>query len=146
MRMTSLQREQLLGSWRLASWVIEYPQGKRVAPFGEDAIGQLIYAADGGMSATMQRCHRTALDASVPARASLATRAAIAEEYLAYSGTWVLENNTIVHRVQHSANPVLIGTEQRREADLDGDRLTLTATEEVPTRRLHRIEWLRGVM
>jgi Lipocalin-like domain len=142
--MAALNAEQLIGTWRLAHWVIDYEDGRRTVPFGDDAQGLLIYAADGGMSATMQRKQRTSLDASAPARASLATRAAIVEEYLAYCGTWALEDGVIVHRVLYAANPVLMQTEQRREAQLIDDCLTLSARESEPAGRIHTIAWLRG--
>jgi hypothetical protein len=143
MSTAALNAAQLIGTWRLARWVIEYPDGRQTAPFGVDAEGLLIYAADGGMSATMQRKQRTPLDSPVPARASLATRAAIVEEYLSYCGTWTVEAGVIVHRVLHAANPVLMHTEQRRAAQLIDGCLTLIAHEREPAPRVHRIEWQR---
>jgi hypothetical protein len=142
--MGPLHAQHLIGTWHLERWAIEYSDGRVTLPFGADAGGMLLYAADGGMSAAMYRRQRTALDAAIPARASLETRAAIVEEYLAYGGTWWLDGNVIVHRVMHSANPVLIGTEQRREAQLEGERLSLIAREPQAQARVHRIDWRRG--
>ncbi len=142
--MTSLDARQLLGTWYLARWEIEYADGRVTLPFGDDAVGMLLYAPDGGMSATMCRRVRTALDAAVPAHASLATRAAIVEEYLAYGGTWQLDGNVVVHRVTYSANPVLIGTEQRREARIESGELALIARESGAVARVHRIRWRRS--
>ena len=50
----NLQREQLLGTWLLQRWQVEYSDARPSSyPFGTDAIGVLIYAPDGWMSATM---------------------------------------------------------------------------------------------
>ncbi len=137
-------RDRLIGSWLLERWEIDYGDGRVTLPFGADAEGVIIYAADGWMSAAMSSRKRTALDAATPAAASLASRAAVYAEYLAYGGRWSLAGDTVVHQVTHSVNPVLIGTEQRRQAHLSGRSLLLQATEPTPRPRTHRIRWRRA--
>jgi hypothetical protein len=90
------------------------------------------------------RAWRTPVDAETPAAASLATKAAVLDEYLAYGGRWALDGSTVTHEVLHAANPALIGTQQRRQARLTGDTLFLIAEETVPTQRTHSIEWRRA--
>ncbi|MBK6597704.1 MAG: lipocalin-like domain-containing protein [Proteobacteria bacterium] len=137
-------RQGLIGAWLLESWEVEYGDGRITQPFGADAHGLIIYAADGWMSATMSASARTSLDAATPAASSLESRAAVFAEYLAYGGRWSLQGETIVHRVTHSVNPVLIGTSQRRDASLVGDALLLQAVEPLPRPRTHRIRWRRA--
>jgi hypothetical protein len=142
----SLAAEQLVGTWRLVDWRIEYGRAT-TRPFGTDAGGVLIYAADGWMSATMWSASRTPWSAASARRASVESRATAADEYLAYCGRWRLAGDIVEHLVQGSLNPLLIGTRQLRHARLDGDRLILTADESDaaggPGRR-HVIEWRRA--
>lgn len=147
--MGELRREHLVGSWSLLRWAIEYPDGRAATmPFGPDAAGLLVYAADGWMTATMCRALRTALAEGAGAAASAASRAVAFSEYLSYAGRWELRGADIVHHVEWSMNPSLIGTLQVRNARLDEGRLELDAHEADATsgrQRHHRISWQRAV-
>ena len=60
--MADLNASELLGSWELIEWRIEYSEGRDPGwPFGKDARGLLMYAPDGWMSATMSKQGRSAL-------------------------------------------------------------------------------------
>jgi hypothetical protein len=142
--------EKLCGAWSLVSWRIEYDNGRPAnEPFGADPVGLLLYDRSGWMSATMCTRRRSPFSAASAAVASAESKAKALEEYLAYSGRWRLEGRVIVHEVACSLNPVLIGTEQRREAQLTGDHLELAATESEALnqqlkRRRHVIVWRRA--
>ena len=141
-----LRREHLLGTWLLQSWQIEYVDGRPVSyPFGVDAIGVLIYAEDGWMSATMSLKRRTALSAASALQADLSSRAQAMLETLSYQGRWRLEGGTVYHDVLTSLNPVLIGAVQQREALWHDGALHLVAREAdgAGRQRLHRIIWAR---
>ncbi len=136
----------MVGSWQLLSWRIEYGAG-RVAtfPFGPDAQGLLIYAADGWMAASMWCRQRRAWSAPSARAADDRSRAQALDEYLSYGGRWWLEDAVLVHEVTHSANPVLIGSLQRRPLQLDGDVLRLLSEETAAgRRRSHHIDWRRA--
>ena len=137
----------LIGSWRLDSWRIEYAAGRAASfPFGPDAQGLLIYAADGWMSAAMWCTTRSAWSADSARAADTASRATALEEILSYGGRWRLEGSVIVHEVIYSANPVLIGSVQRRPMTLDGGRLRLESQESTSAgrKRSHHIDWHRA--
>jgi len=142
--------EKLCGAWSLISWCIEYDQDRLPnEPFGADPVGLILYDRSGWMSATMCTRRRSPFSAASAAAASIESKARALDEYLAYSGRWRLEGRVIVHEVTCSLNPVLIGTEQRREAQLAGDRLDLSATEsetlnQQVKRRRHVIRWRRA--
>jgi hypothetical protein len=144
----SMQREDLVGSWRLVRWTIEYPDGRpAVAPFGATPVGLLVYGADGWMTATMSHATRSALSHVSAPLATPESRARAFAEYLSYAGRWELRGDQVVHQVELSLNPALIGTVQWRTASLDGARLELTAEEADAAsgrRRLHRIGWQRA--
>ena len=142
--------ENLCGAWSLISWRVEYDSGRAAnEPFGADPVGLLLYDRSGWMSATMCTRRRSPFSAASAAAASVESKARALDEYLAYSGRWRLEGRVIVHEVTCSLNPILIGTEQRREAELADDRLDLSATEsetlnQQVKRRRHVICWRRA--
>lgn len=144
--------DDLVGTWHLARWCVEYPDGRTTHPYGDDAEGLLIYAADGWMSAAMWRRLRTPLSAPNPRDADLESSARVLTEYLGYAGRWHLSAGhgsggaaIIEHRVTSAVNPVLIGTTQLREATLRQGELSLLARERDASgaARLHRIHWTR---
>ena len=138
----------LVGTWRLVSWTIEYPASGRVTrPFGPRPEGLLLYAADGHMSAVMQRPGRARLSRADPGAVDDAEKAAAFAGYLHYAGTWHVAGGCVVHAVELAMNPNLIGTLQRRRIALSGDALELAADEPLETpgaTRHHRIAWRRA--
>ncbi len=144
--MAGVTRADLLGSWLLEQWRIDYPGGRPATfPFGPDATGLLAYMDDGWMSATMCWRARSPLSAASALQADDASKARSYQEYLAYCGRWRLEGSTIVHDVTMSLNPTLIGSVQRRDAQFDGGSLVLSANESAgaAATRVHRIRWRR---
>lgn len=145
--METLTADAIVGSWELVRWSIEYPDGRPpTLPFGADAIGLIVYAPDGWMTATMCRRARAGLSGPTAARASSESKARAFDEYLTYGGRWRIEGEAVVHEVQMSMNPTLLGTPQRREVRLENGRLELTAAETDAASgrsRLHRISWRR---
>lgn len=137
---------RLLGAWSLVDWRVESLGNGRVTwPFGSDADGLLLYAPSGWMSATMSQRQRSRLSAASVRQADEASRARLVGEYLAYSGRWSIDGNSVVHEVTLSLNPVLIGTRQVREVAFLGDDLVLSATEaEAGQSRVHRLHWRRA--
>jgi hypothetical protein len=146
--MDTLRRESLIGSWQLLRWSIEYPDGRApTEPFGADPVGLLLYCDDGWMTATMSRRVRASMDGATATSASPAARARVFSEYLSYGGRWSLRGSEVIHDVELSMNPGLIGTVQVRRAELDGVHLALVAEESDPAsgrRRCHRIFWRRA--
>lgn len=141
-----VQRDDLLGSWLLEEWRIDYPGGRGPSwPFGRDAIGLLAYMADGWMSATMCWRARSPLSAASALQADEASKARSYQEYLTYGGRWRLEGSTIVHDVTMSLNPTLIGSRQRRDANIERGALILSASESAGAgaTRVHYIRWRR---
>ena len=47
--------QALLGTWRLVSWAAEAPDGTVTYPLAEQAVGYLVYTADGRMFAQLIR-------------------------------------------------------------------------------------------
>jgi hypothetical protein len=142
----NLAPEQFVGTWSLVEWRIEYPDGRVTHPFGRDAIGQLIYTADGQMAATVSAADRTSLGQGSARNATASQKAGAFDGYFHYAGSWGIDGDTITHAVEFALNPDMVGTQQRRHAQFDGTaKLTLSAVDERDgeTTRRHTLEWVR---
>ena len=144
-------RQQLLGAWQLQRWAIGFSDGRAESlPFGADATGLIAYTADGWMNASIARATRPRLSAPSMRQASAAEQCAAFESYFNYAGRFTLRliggAPHVVHTVQFSLNPNMVGTEQVRRIRFDGaDGLTLSADETVAGGvRAHRLEWRRA--
>jgi hypothetical protein len=122
-------RSRLIGAWRLVSWSEETSGGETVYPLGEDATGQLIYSEDGHVAAQLMR-------AAVPQFAEGDWRKAQPDEcmrawmgYFGYFGSFSIDEQkkAVIHHVEGSWFPNLIGTKQVRFFSFEGERLVLDA-------------------
>lgn len=97
------------------------------------------------MSATVHRDRRAAFPAGTSPRKL--DHGLIAEAYWSYfhyAGTWRIEGDRVIHSVQHSLNPAMVGTEQVRHMTLKPFQLTLTGIEPiVGSQRTHELVWFR---
>jgi Lipocalin-like domain len=109
--MTEL-RQALLGGWLLESFVSrDADTGAVRYPFGEHPAGLILYTADGYMSAQL-----------TPGPGA---------EYIAYGGRFHVDepSATVRHDVLVSNMPELLTQAQFRHAQVDSDRLTLSASQ-----------------
>lgn len=140
-------REQFIGAWTLDHWMIEYEDGASTYPFGEHAVGFLIYAEDGVMSATVSRKGRKPFDIVNARRADDRAKAAAFDSYFHYAGRWRVDGNNVVHAVETALNPNMVGTDQVRHAEFNsnGVQLVLSASEPLPkgSKRRHVLRWRR---
>jgi hypothetical protein len=100
--------------------------GRHANPFGTDAIGVLIYADSGYMSAQVMRADRPAIDAAHPTGIDAAMASAF-PGYVAYFGAYAIDDagGLVTHRVLGSAMPAWVGREFARRFMIQGDTLTL---------------------
>ncbi|MGC1105456.1 MAG: lipocalin-like domain-containing protein [Candidatus Acidiferrales bacterium] len=128
---TSVQdiRARLIGAWRLLSLHETLTDGEVVYSLGEDAQGQLLYSAEGRMSAQLMRAktHRFANDDM--REATPEERASAWLDYFGYFGTYSIdaERNAVTHHVEGSSFPNLNGSKQVRSFRFEGERLVLDA-------------------
>jgi hypothetical protein len=132
---------KLLGTWRLESWSLVCADGRPPEfPLGEDAVGYLMYAADGHMSAALARANRPPLD-----QASDASKAQAYDSFFGYAGRYEVREGAVAHKIDFGTNPALAGVNSLRHVELDGDRLILTGPDFAPgSPRSHRILWRRA--
>jgi Lipocalin-like domain len=109
-------RDAILGAWELASFVtVDAPTGEERHPLGAAPRGLIMYTSDGHMSAQLA-------DSDMGG-------------YVAYGGRFTViedtvneETATVHHDVTLSMMPELLTQTQFRQARVDGDLLTLSAT------------------
>jgi len=139
--------EDLIGAWKLERWEISYPATGRVTrPFGEDAMGMILYTPDGYMSAVLAERDRGSFSTPIVPKAPDAEKARAFDGYMHYAGRYFVVQGDVHHEVEFALNMDLIGTTQIRETELDGDRLVLSAEEplEGGEMRRHRLQWIRA--
>lgn len=131
----------LVGTWTLQAWTIAQPDGTVVHPYGEGAVGFLIYTADGYMSAQIMDPDRQQGDAQEPtADQSLSEPdgARAYSTYLAYCGTFTLEGHVLTHHVKAGLEPGWTGSDQVRPFRFEDGRLVIAAGA-------HTLVWERAV-
>lgn len=108
-----LQREQLFGTWSLASWRVFVGGEQREPPLGSDASGQLCYLADGGMAAILvgNRQVQPMRDESNSDIALIRSMGCIA-----YAGQFEVEGLDVHHHVRYSSVPSWVGQTLIRSA------------------------------
>jgi hypothetical protein len=112
----------ILGVWRLRAFESHRPGSPVRHPFGREATGLLIYAADGTMSGQLMRPGRPVFASATIVGGTDAELRAAATGYVAYAGTFEIDE---VRRLV----PNLVGTVQERMVALDGDTLELRTTD-----------------
>ena len=122
-------RDAVLGGWELVSFVARnVATGDDRHPLGTTPRGLILYTADGHMSAQLA-------DADMGG-------------YISYGGRFSVdeETSTLRHDVIVSMMPELLAQPQFRDAVIDGDVLTLSATgtDDANVTTHSRLQWKRS--
>jgi hypothetical protein len=120
---------KLIGAWRLVSWSETKTDGSTDYPLGKDAIGQLIYSADGHVAAQLARKGVPPLSDEDWRTASQPESAQAWKSYFGYFGTFSIDTRkqAVIHHVEGSWFPNLSNTDQTRLFRFVGDELVLDA-------------------
>ena len=130
-------RDQLIGAWRLVSYVEEPVDGSAPSyPFGEDAKGIIMYTPDGFMSAQLSVRERAPFASDDWYQGKPEEFGAAASSYFAYTGPFQVdeEAQTLTHSMFISLFPNWIGQTQPRVVRIDRDFLTITTEKPVESR------------
>lgn len=111
-----VQRPELLGTWRLTSSTRVGEDGVSTRPWGDSPIGFITYTDD------WMSVHIMSSD-----RPSDSEKAAAADTYVSYAGTYAVVDDEIHHHIQASSRPDWVGTTLVRRAALNGGALTLSS-------------------
>ena len=135
--------ERLVGTWTLVAneWLM--PDGSvAFRPFGEAPLGQLIYTADGAVSAVLADSQRPDVR---PHEGSSEERAVAYDRLLAYTGSWEVKGESVIHHVVVGSLPEDTGRDRVRTFTLADNHLVLTAPPRITAgvSQTHRITWRR---
>jgi hypothetical protein len=138
-------RGALVGAWRLVSWENRAADGQITYPMGTDAVGRLLYTADGRFSVTISRRGRAGFAAGDLLSGTPEEKARAVEAFVAYAGRYSFHGDRVVHHVELSLFPNWVGSDQQRWVELAEDRLTLSASPLLLAGKLQvpRLVWER---
>lgn len=137
----------LIGTWTLVCWDYSVDGEHKGFPMGEDAKGQIIYAADGGMSAILKQAERPRFEEPGFHYGTQEQREMAAMTYVSYGGTFDLEDDRVLHHVAYSLFPDWVGTDLIRTVSWEGDQLLLTGLPDISKSGksvVNRLLWRRG--
>jgi hypothetical protein len=110
-------RAQIHGVWRLVSYEVEIQAtGQKDLPMGQNPTGYVIFTPEGRVMFTLTAEGRK------PAK-TVEERANLLSTVVAYTGTYRLEGDKWITKVEVAWNPEWVGTEQTRLFKVVGDRL-----------------------
>ena len=110
-------RAKVIGVWRLVSFEVEFQvTGEREHIRGKNPTGFIIFTPEGRMMVVLTNEGRKAPKTDQD-------RADLFNSMVAYTGIYRIEGDKWITKVDVSANPALVGTEQARFFRVDGDRL-----------------------
>jgi hypothetical protein len=135
----------IIGSWSLKGWRRLVEGGETTYPLGEDATGVLIYAEGGTMAVQMVAAGRPPIATDDALGGDPSQRAAAYSTCLAYFGTYEVQGDSVIHRVQGSLFPNWSGTVQARPFAFDGQELVLRTppTKGADGTVVNEISWVR---
>lgn len=133
------------GRWEILAWEQLYDDGRVVHPMGVELEGFIEYGPH-GMFCVVAKKGREPFSSGGQWSASDAEKATAYGSYLTYAGGYEVQGDTVLHHVRHSLFPNWEGGSQRRVAQLDGDKLALSARleEGTPEARTARLLWRRA--
>lgn len=117
--------KSVIGAWKLLSWVSEDAESGKISNvFGERPNGHLIYTASGSMIVNLSADARKPLSGD---RFTTPTdeRAQAFSTAIAYSGTYDITPEGIMHHVEVATFQNWVGTNQFRYVTVDGDTMNV---------------------
>ena len=118
-------KEKFIGSWELL-WATQYRDDVKSFHHGEKPLGQIIYSADGRMSATIMN----PIWMNNPER-----RIRESGEFMAYAGPWEIVGDTVRHHVKIASWRELVGVTLERKFELRGENEVFLTTAPQTTKK-----------
>jgi len=122
-------KEQLVGTWTLASWVQTRPDGSKFDRFGANPKGVNVFTADGRFFLMFARGDLPKISSNNPMEPTPDEAKAIVTGAIAYFGTYTVDEptKTVTVRIDSSTLPNQLGMEHKRTITaLTNDELRYT--------------------
>jgi hypothetical protein len=111
------ERAQVQGVWKLVSYEVEVQAtGEKTNPMGKNPSGYVIFTPEGRAMFVFTGESRK------PAKTD-SERASLLSSLIAYTGTYRIEGDKWITKIEVAWNPEWVGTEQTRSFKVIGDRL-----------------------
>ena len=124
--MHALISSQVTGTWRLVSFQEKLANGEMVNPYGDTPQGMAIFEPGGYVSVQIMKMPRVSFPAGYD-RATVEQVKAVHEAYLAYYGTWAIDETqtALLENIKASNQPYLNSQMTTQRYDFEGKRLSL---------------------
>lgn len=133
-----VQRSDLIGTWRLVSFEMRDEDDEVTYPYGPDAVGFILYSADGYMAVEMMAAHRAPFADGDTLGGTDAERLGAAATYRSYCAEWEFLGDRVRHHFRASLYPNRTGTTEERYVDYAGNRMTLSTAPQRSDGKLRR--------
>jgi len=109
-------KEQLVGTWLLASWEQVMPDGSKVHNYGTNPRGVVMFDANGRLFVMFARPDLPKIASNAPRTATAEEAKALVAGSLAYFGTYTVNDadKAMSFRLDASSFPNQVGSDQRR--------------------------------
>lgn len=123
-----MEQKDLIGTWSLKSFKIFWKDSEMVLfPYGENAVGYLIYTADGYASVHIMRARRPKCVFDDFRAMSIPEKIEMADNSGGYVGRYEIVGSTVIHYPEVSIFPNFIDVPQIRQFQFSGDQMTLSS-------------------
>jgi hypothetical protein len=119
--------DSLIGAWRLLSFEFRNKDGQVSYPFGEDAVGYIIYSQDGYVSITIMSANRPKFASGDITGGSSEEKISAVDTFYSYCGRYEVRGDRVIHHLEVSLFPNWIGADQERIFELEDSKLILSA-------------------
>lgn len=122
-------RRKIVGTWRMLSWKRRLvPSGEESDALGPNPFGYINYAPDGRLMVFVLKSGRPRPKGSTP---TAEEKIALFDSLFAYVGSYTVEKDKVVHKLDGSWNELWTGTTQTRLLSFESDRLVYLTPETV---------------
>ena len=117
----------IVGTWRMLSWRrVLVGTGEETDPLGPSPFGYINYSPDGRLMVFVLKSGRPRPTSTPPTDEE---KLALFDTLLAYVGTYTVEQDRVIHKIDGSWNELWTGTTQVRLLSLEGGKLIYRTPE-----------------
>lgn len=121
-----MKNEELIGTWRLKSYELKSIDGDCYYPYGSNPKGYLLYNKNGYMSGMISKSDRPHLSKNDIRKLPEKEKSSLSEGFYAYSGKYELQKSKILHKIEVSFIPNLVGTTEERYFQILDNKMILS--------------------
>jgi hypothetical protein len=118
-------QDEILGSWKLLSFVYKAEDGSSFYPYGKEADGIIIYDKGGYMTAVITRTDRPRLSTEDFGLLPNEEKLSLAKGFMTYAGKYEILDDRILHKIEIGYIPNWAGTTFERFPFFEDGNLVL---------------------